>query len=254
MKNLKKVLSLAVMAAMAFSVFGCDSTPAETEAETEAETQAELSYMSYEEYEAAPLDSEVTVLCCVLDTQSWWDNQITVYAQDNDGAYFIYNMACSEEDAANLTRGTTILVTGFKSEWEGEIEIADATFEFTDLAQENPMAPVDLTADFGNDDALIAYQNRNFTMTGLTVEASGDNGEAFLYSWDGSGSQGDDLYFTVSNGETTMTFTVESYLTGADTDVYQAVEALNVGDTIDVAGFLYWYQGANPHITAVTVL
>ena len=38
---------------------------------------------------------------------------------------------------------------------------------------------------------------------------------------------------------------------GADTDVYQAVEALNVGDTIDVAGFLYWYQGANPHITSV---
>ena len=159
----------------------------------------------------------------------------------------------SEEDAEGVAEGATLLVTGYKSEWEGEVEITDATFEFTDLAQENPMAPVDLTADFGNDDALIANQNRNFTMTGLTVEASGDNGEAFLYSWDGSGSQGDDLYFTVSNGETTMTFTVESYLTGADTDVYQTVEALNVGDTIDVAGFLYWYQGANPHITAVTV-
>ena len=179
-----------------------------------------------------------------------------MYAQafDGDGAYFIYNMACSEEDSEGVAEGATILVTGFKSEWEGEVEIIDATFEFTDLAQENPMAPVDLTADFGNDEALIANQNRNFTMTGLTVEASGDNGEAFLYSWDGSGSQGDDLYFTVSNGETTMTFTVESYLTGADTDVYQAAEALNVGDTIDVAGFLYWYQGANPHITAVTVL
>lgn len=42
---------------------------------------------------------------------------------------------------------------------------------FRDLVQENPMAPVDLTADFGNDDALIANQNRNFTMTGLTVES-----------------------------------------------------------------------------------
>ena len=252
MKAIKKVLSLAVVAAMALSVFACSADTAET---TSEETQAavDYEYMSYAEYDAAALDTEVTVLCTVMATQSWWEDQITVYAQafDGDGAYFIYNMACSEEDSEGVTEGATILVTGYKSEWEGEIEITDATFEFTDLAQENPMEPVDLTADFGNDDALIAYQNRNFTMTGLTVEASGDNGEAFLYSWDGSGSQGDDLYFTVSNGETTMTFTVESYLTGADTDVYQAVEALNVGDTIDVAGFLYWYQGANPHITAV---
>ena len=256
MKAMKKVLSLAVVAAMALSVFACSAETAETSAEETQAAASELDYMSYEEYDAAALDSEVTVLCTVMATQSWWEDKITVYAQafDGDGAYFIYNMACSEEDSVNLGAGTTILVTGFKSEWEGEIEIADATFEFTDLVQDNPMAPVDLTADFGNDDALIANQNRNFTMTGLTVEASGDNGEAFLYSWDGSGSQGDDLYFTVSNGETTMTFTVESYLTGADTDVYQAVEALNVGDTIDVAGFLYWYQGANPHITAVTVL
>ena len=248
MKNLKKVLSLAVMAAMAFSVFGCDSTPAETE----AETQAELSYMSYDEYEAAPLDSEVTVLCCVLDTQSWWDNQITVYAQDNDGAYFIYNMACSEEDAANLTRGTTILVTGYKTEWEGEIEITDATFEFTDY-DGTVFAPVDLTADFGNDEALLDHQNEYFEMNGLTVEAIGENGEAFLYKWDGSGARGDDLYFQVSNGETSCTFTVESYLRGEDSDVYQAVENLNVGDVIDVEGYLYWYQGANPHIISVTV-
>ena len=248
MKNLKKVLSLAVMAAMAFSVFGCDSTPAETE----AETQAELSYMSYDEYEAAPLDSEVTVLCSVLDTQSWWDNQITVYAQDNDGAYFIYNMACSEEDAANLTRGTTILVTGYKTEWEGEIEITDATFEFTDY-DGTAYAPVDLTADFGNDEALLDHQNEYFEMNGLTVEAIGENGEAFLYKWDGSGVRGDDLYFQVSNGETSCTFTVESYLRGEDSDVYQAVENLNVGDVIDVEGYLYWYQGANPHIISVTV-
>ena len=36
-------------------------------------------------------------------------------------------------------------------------------------------------------------------------------------------------------------------------DVYEAVKALNVGDTVDLEGFLYWYEGANPHITSVTV-
>ena len=159
-------------------------------------------------------------------------------------------MPISKEDYDKLVPGTKIKVTGFKSAWAGEVEITDATFEIEEgsfIAE-----PLDITDKLGTED-LINYQNLLVSFKGMTVEASNDEGAAFLYSWDGSGSQGDDLYFTVSNGETTMTFTVESYLTGADTDVYQAVEALNVGDTIDVAGFLYWYQGANPHITAVTV-
>ena len=28
---------------------------------------------------------------------------------------------------------------------------------------------------------------------------------------------------------------------------------LKVGDTVDLEGFLYWYEGVNPHITSVTV-
>ncbi|MBR1797291.1 MAG: hypothetical protein IJ757_04680 [Clostridiales bacterium] len=251
MKTMKKLISIVAIAALALSVFACSNETAETVAETEA-VASEYDAMSHAEYDAAEIDSEVTVLCTVMATQSWWDNKITVYAADADGAYFIYNMACSEEDAANLTAGTTILVTGYKSEWAGEIEIADATFEFTDV-DGIAIAAVDLTADFADEDALLAHQNEYFTMTGLTVEAIGDNEEAFLYSYDGSGSQGDDLYFKVSNGDVSYTFTVESYLTGADTDVYQAVEGLNVGDTIDVAGYLYWYEGVNPHITSVTV-
>ena len=40
----------------------------------------------------------------------------------------------------------------------------------------------------------------------------------------------------------------------ADTDVYKAVKNLKVGDTIDLEGFLYWYNGVNPHITSVKVV
>ena len=78
---------------------------------------------------------------------------------------------------------------------------------------------------------------------------------AFLYTGDGSGAQGDDLYFnvTVGDSEEVYTFTVESYLCGSDTEVYKAVEGLQVGQTIDCEGFLYWYEGVNPHITSVTV-
>ena len=28
---------------------------------------------------------------------------------------------------------------------------------------------------------------------------------------------------------------------------------LKIGDKIDMEGFLYWYEGANPHITSVVV-
>ena len=51
--------------------------------------------------------------------------------------------------------------------------------------------------------------------------------------------------------DTTYTFVVESYLCGPGSDVYEAVKALNVGDVVDMEGFLYWYEGVNPHITSV---
>ena len=68
-----------------------------------------------------------------------------------------------------------------------------------------------------------------------------------------SGSEGDDLYFNVSSNGETYTFLVESYLCDKDSDVYKAVKNLQIGDTIDAEGFLYWYEGVNPHITAITV-
>ena len=77
---------------------------------------------------------------------------------------------------------------------------------------------------------------------------------AFLYNWDGSGQEGDDLYFNVSLNGQTYTFTVESYLCDSSTEVYSAVKNLKVGEVIDMEGFLYWYNGVNPHITSVKVV
>lgn len=68
-----------------------------------------------------------------------------------------------------------------------------------------------------------------------------------------TGEDGNDLYFNVSLNGQTYTFTVESYLCDNTTDVYNAVKNLKIGDTIDMEGFLYWYEGVNPHITSVTV-
>ncbi len=225
-----------------------------TEDESAADTEDEKSegVMTYEEYAAAEVETEVVIEAYVQAKQSWWEDKATVYAQDKDGAYFLYNMACSQEDYEKLTPGTKIKVTGFKAEWSGEVEIIDATFEIEEgsyIAEAE-----DITALLGKDE-LIDHQNKFVSFKGMTVEAAGQDADgndvAFLYSYDGSGQEGDDLYFNVSLDGNTYTFTVESYLCDKSTDVYAAVKALNIGDVIDMEGFLYWYEGVNPHITSV---
>ena len=227
---------------------------AEEAAETAEETADKV--MSYEEYMKADLDATVCVETYVQATQSWWDGKITVYAQSQDGAIFIYNMACAEEDAAKLVAGTKIRVKGFKAEWAGEVEITEATFEFVD-GDSFVAEAEDVTAFLGKDE-LINHMNEKVSFKGLKVAPSKVEGKdeeyAFLYAWDGSGSNesNSDLYFNVELDGQVYTFTVESYLCGNTTDVYKAVEALKIGEVIDLEGFLYWYNGANPHITAVT--
>jgi len=91
-------------------------------------------------------------------------------------------------------------------------------------------------------DELIDFQNQYVTFTDLTVEK-------IEYK---NGEPGDDIYVTVTLNDVDYSFCVEVYLTGKDTDVYKAFETLQIGDVLDIEGFLYWYKGPNPHITSVT--
>ena len=241
----KKIIALLVMTMTAATLMtGCGKGDTDKKSE---------GVMTYEEYAKAPLDSEVTIEAYVQAKQGWWENEgvgvATIYTQDKEGAYFLYNAQCSEELYNKLAQGTKIKATGYKSEWSGEVEIADATFEIEDGSYIAPAK--DVTSILGSD-SIIDEQNKFVAFKGMKVEDAG-NGKAFMYKYDDSGSQGDDLYFKVSLNGASYTFTVESYLTGADTEVYKTVEALNIGDTVDMEGFLYWYEGINPHITKVTV-
>ena len=247
---MKKITALLLTFVLAFACMACGSNEATN---NDADVKSE-GVMTYAEYAAAALDTEVVVETYVQAKQSWWEDKATIYTQDKDGAYFIYNMACSEEDYAKLTPGTKIKVTGYKGEWAGEVEIMDATFE---IMEGSYVAEAeDMTALLGKDE-LINHQNKFVSFKGLTVEAAGKdaNGKdvAFLYNYDGSGEDGSDLYFNASVNGQTYTFTVESYLCDKTTDVYAAVKNLKIGDVIDMEGFLYWYEGVNPHITSVVV-
>ncbi len=242
---MKKLVAILMVALLALGLVSCASPSAKSE-----------GVMTYEEYAEAEMDSEVVIEAYVQATQDWWEDKITVYAQDPDGAYFIYEMACSEEDAEKLTKGTKIRVTGIKGEWAGEVEIMDATFEFVE--NESPIAGVlelfglgdtweaeafDATDILSDEDKLIKHQNEFVVFKDLTIsEIEYKNGEP-----------GDDIYVTVEQDGETFSFCVEVYLTGPDTEVYKAVGELEAGDTVDIEGFLYWYEGVNTHITSVKV-
>ena len=230
---MKKFLAMLLALAM---MLGCVAL-AEEAAPVESKSEG---VMTYAEYDAAELDTEVTLECYVQDTQSWWENKITVYAADQEGAYFLYELACSEEDAAKLVPGTKILVKGFKGAWAGEVEVMDATFEFVEGGINYIAEAVDMTALLGTEE-LITKQNQKAAFKGLTVEA-------IEYK---NGEPGDDIYVTLGLNGASYSFCVERYLTGPDTDVYTTVGTLQAGDVVDVEAFVYWYEGPNPHITSI---
>ena len=246
-RTLMKAAALMLAAAMILTLGACGKA----EVGEGSSGAPDSAVMTHAEYDAAQLDAEVVVETYVQAKQAWANGAATLYTQAEDGAYFIYQMPCSEEEFDSLTPGTKIRVSGRKAEWTGEIEIVSADFEILDGSF--IAAPFDAAPMLGTDE-LAAHQNEFAAFNGMTVEAKQDsagNDVAFLYNWDGSGQEGNDLYFDVSlNGEK-YTFTVRANLCGPDSDVYKAVKALSIGDVIDMEGFLYWYDGPNPHITSV---
>ena len=223
---MKKLLAMLLVLSMVLAFAGCAGT----------------KVMTHEDYMAAAMDSEVVIETYVQAHQSWWDNKVTVYCQSEDGAYFLYELQCSEEDAAKLVPGTKIRVTGIKGEWSGEVEVMDGTFEFVN-GDTYVAEALDVTALLGTDE-LISHQNEFVSFKGMTVEA-------VEYK---NGEPGDDIYVTLGVNGASYDFCVEVYLTGPETEVYTTVGTLEVGSVVDVEGFLYWYEGPNPHITAVTVV
>ena len=238
---MKKALALVLVLALSFSLFaGLVSAEEET-------------VTTYEEYVAADVETKVTVETYVQAKESWWNDKASIHTQAPEGAYYLYEMPCTQEEYDLLVPGTKIRVTGFKGEWAGEVEITD--IEKFEILEAEPFVaePVDVTALWGDAEALNAYINQLVCFKGLTVAAKDENGTACFYGWDNSGTREDaDPYFDVTLNDVTTTFTVRRYLTDNTTDVFKAAEELKVGDVIDVVGFLYWYEGPQPHVTAIT--
>ena len=255
---MKKIIALLLVLVMMLCMAACtttetenptESTPATNESQgtegaegTENNNDNTSTVMTHAEYLAAAEDDAVEVECYVQATQSWWNDQIVIYAQDENGGYFAYNVTCTQEEAALLVPGTKINIKGFKTFYKGMPEIAaGATFTVVKGADTYIAEAEDMTSLLGSED-LVNKAGMLAAFKGLTIEA-------INYK---NGEPGDDIYVDVSLDGTTYSFCVEVYLTGTDTDVYKAFADLKVGDKVDIEGFVYWYDGINTHITAVS--
>lgn len=212
--------------------------------------------MTHEEYLAAGVDQKVIVSGTVHAKQSWWDNKAIIYLEDYDGAYLLYNLPCTEAEYNELVPGTYIKVVGYTSEYKGLYEIIDAEFMIQGEGYVSDFMAHEFTEEFNTltDDELKAYQAMTIHFDNATVVAKVDdagNEHAFFYGWNGAGSEGGDIYFDVQIGDRVVTMVIESYLTADGTEVYEAAQALKVGDVIDISGYLYWYDGPQPHVVVI---
>ena len=268
---MKKILALMLVMMMVVAVFaGCnnDATPTEpsfnptestgaTDATdetgtTDATGDATTGVMTHAEYLAAAADEPVEVECYVQATQSWYNGAIVIYAQDKSyGGYFGYNIPCSEEDAAKLVPGTKINIKGYKTFYKGMPEIASDGAVLTILEGEDTfIANAEVLTDMLGKQELVNRAGALGMFKDLTIaKIEYRNGEP-----------GDDIYVDFTLGDRTYSFCVERYLTGPETDVYKAFADLQVGDVVNVYGFVYWYDadedgqsgdGINTHITQI---
>ena len=279
---MKKILAIVLVLVMVFALCACGAKTEEPKVEEakveeakeeaaeakeaieEAAADAEevveevealvIEKMDHAAFSAAKVDDPVCVESFISAKQAYSAEygNTTLYLQDDEGAYFVYRLACSQDEYDAMEVGKKIKVTGYKAEWSGEVEISDATFEMVETDETFKPVALDVTGLLGKDE-LSAHMNEFVTVKGAKVAASknGEEDAAFLYNWDGSGEDGNDLYFNIDANGVTLSFTVETDLTPAGTDVYEAVKGLKIGDTIDLEGYLYWYEGPQMHVTGV---
>ena len=129
---MKKLLTVLLSMLMLCGLAACSKNE-KTVTQNDTPTDVPTAKNDYASYMEADVDSEVEVLMSVQATQGYWEDngqgKLTIYGEDDNGGYFVYNANVDKETAEKVVEGALIKVTGIKGEWSGEVEILDASVE-----------------------------------------------------------------------------------------------------------------------------
>ena len=130
---------------------------------------------SFAEYVAAQDDD--TVVCkgviTAMLSKAKGNSSNSIYFQDSDGGYYVYNLAEDPYTELGLKEGMTIRATGIRDTYSGTYEIINTTIEILDDTINMP-APVDFTEIYTNaevltDAALVGPQSMLVTVKGVEI-------------------------------------------------------------------------------------
>ena len=184
--------------------------------------------------------------------------------------YYVYNYECSQDEYNKLVVNhpeqifTYVTVAGTKASYAGMQEIIDAkvTIESSDAtfgslyihSGEGAGVPLDVVQEQYMAAAFFGtLKVKEYTTTDQNATVA--ENKAYGYKGD---TPTDDLYFILEDeAGNELSCCVEAYVDysafGSDhkKELYQNVMSLQVGDTVEVSGFLYWWNGPNPHIIQI---
>lgn len=265
-RNVKKLIMILMILTLVFVFPACRSSspPADNPEESlpspkvNAEDPSPLPdadehpVMSYQDFLASEIDCPVTVDAYVQAKEPWQNGHVSLYAQNRSAAYYLDRMNCSRDECEKLEIGQKIRISGYKSLWNDSLSISDAAFQ---LLNGNWIAEArDVTAMIGTDE-LIQHQNEKVCFRGMTVEAMPDGLSVWYSGWDNSAPEGADseLWFRASYDGTVCEFTIRPSLCPDMQELLQTLQAVRIGDRIDLTGYLRYVNGPLPCITEIQV-
>ena len=199
---------------------------------------------SFADYVAAKDDD--TVVCkgviTAMLSKTKGNSSNSIYFQDSDGGYYVYNLVEDPYTELGLAEGMTIRATGIRDTYSGTYEIINTTVEVLDKNINIP-APVDFTEIYTNaesltDAALVGPQSMLVTIKGVEITTQ-DAGSGYYR-------------FKLADKESYIRISSSSCpLVKDDQNIMIANHTEHTGYLADATGLICVYNGAF-YLTPVT--